>query len=73
MSPFPQVFEQFPAFQKAGALLGMAPNAQGALRAIDPSLLAKAAAQCVPDGRSITFDHEGAIICCFTTSPLNRV
>ena len=54
-----QVFEQFPHYQQAGALLGLAPNTQKALHAIDPALLAAAAATAVPDGRSISFDHEG--------------
>jgi 2-polyprenyl-6-methoxyphenol hydroxylase-like FAD-dependent oxidoreductase len=55
----PQVFEQFPRYQKAGALLGLAPNTQKALAAIDPALLQAAEPTVVPDGRSITFDHEG--------------
>lgn len=53
------MFEQFPGYQKAGALLGLAPNTQKALHAIDPALLEAAAAASVPDGRSISFDHEG--------------
>lgn len=54
-----QVFEQFPSYQKAGALLGLAPNGQAALRAIDPALLDAIVAECIPDGRSITRDGEG--------------
>jgi 2-polyprenyl-6-methoxyphenol hydroxylase-like FAD-dependent oxidoreductase len=55
-----QVFEKFPGYQQAGALLSLAPNAQKALHAIDPALLVAADAAAVPDGRSISFDHEGA-------------
>lgn len=62
----PQVFEQFPSYQKAGALLGLAPNTQNALRAIDPVLLEAAAKDSVPDGRSLAFDHEGVDV---TTMP----
>lgn len=59
-----QVFEQFPNYHQAGALLGLAPNTQKALHAIDPALLDAAAATAVPDGRSISFDHEGACAQC---------
>ena len=54
------MFEKFPGYQQAGALLGLAPNAQKALHAIDPALLEAVEATAVPDGRSISFDNEGA-------------
>jgi hypothetical protein len=62
-----QVFERFPGYQQAGALLSLAPNTQKALHAIDPALLAAAEATAVPDGRSIIYDHEGA--CAHQTWP----
>jgi len=53
------VYEQFPAYRKAGALLGLAPNGQSAMRAMDPALLDRVVEECVPEGRVITYDGDG--------------
>eukprot|EP00208_Stichococcus_sp_RCC1054_P002083 CAMPEP_0206143986 /NCGR_PEP_ID=MMETSP1473-20131121/22587_1 /ASSEMBLY_ACC=CAM_ASM_001109 /TAXON_ID=1461547 /ORGANISM="Stichococcus sp, Strain RCC1054" /LENGTH=434 /DNA_ID=CAMNT_0053539643 /DNA_START=253 /DNA_END=1557 /DNA_ORIENTATION=- len=57
-----KVFEQFPVVIKAGALLGLAPNAQKTLDAIDPRLMQQANAVSMGDGKSIAFTHEGVKI-----------
>lgn len=55
----PQVFEQSPTFAKAGALLGVAVNAQNALQAINPSLLEQFDSVAVRSGKSFAYNHTG--------------
>ncbi len=55
-----QVFEQFPRFERAGAVIGVMPNGQRAVNAIRPDLM-----QAILDRRmdvrsSLLYDDRGA-------------
>lgn len=57
-----KVFEQFPSTKKAGALLGVAPNSQKVLHAIDANLLEQAKLVSIRTGKSIVYSHKGEVL-----------